>query len=72
MFLDIITKVQIVFILLWQRQRWQMADSLQCILLNYFAGIRRPSPLINMGIFKLHLQSIVRLVLGGGRSSQVV
>ena len=43
MFLDIITKVQIVFILLWQRQRWQMADSSQCNILNSFAGIRRLS-----------------------------
>ena len=43
MFLDIIMKVQMVFILLWQRQRWQIANYSQCILLNYFAGIRRPS-----------------------------
>ena len=34
-------KVQMVFILLLQRQRWQMADSLQRNLLNSFAGIRR-------------------------------
>ena len=29
MFWGIIMKVQMVFILLWQRQRWQMADYLQ-------------------------------------------